>query len=218
MAEARGVEQQVFDGDGTYGRAGRTAGRVDDLHDGELWQVLVHRVVEPELAVVVQHHHGYGGDRLGHRVDAEERPFGHRRAGGEILHAGRLQIADAAVPGHGRHGPGDLAGGDQLREQRRGLVEHGWREADRVWRHARQRRRGLLPGAHASESQQGQGAGCESQDHRCILILAAPAPVFRPTSPLSVPRRRREWPRRTYRPCAGSQPRSGAGRQSRCRG
>ena len=55
----------------------------------------------------MQHHHRNGGDRPGHRIDAKERSFGHRRSRLQILNADGLEIADLPMSRHSRHGSGD---------------------------------------------------------------------------------------------------------------
>ena len=73
--------------------------------------------------LVVQHHRGDGRDGLGHRVDAEQRALGHRRARLEILEPHRLEITDPAVPRDGSHRAGDPLFGDIAVQQGGGFVE-----------------------------------------------------------------------------------------------
>jgi hypothetical protein len=57
-------------------------------------------VVEQDTAILDQHHHRDRGEGLGHRVQAEDRVLGHRRARLRIALAERLEIDDLAPPGH----------------------------------------------------------------------------------------------------------------------
>ena len=68
-----------------------------DLEVRELGNVLRHRIVELPLAFLEQHHHRDAGDRLGHRVDAEDRVLLHRRAALQVALAGGLELHDLAV-------------------------------------------------------------------------------------------------------------------------
>ena len=61
-----------------YRRAARRSRQ--HLAVGQLGQPPVHRLVEPEPALLDQDHRRRGGDRLGHRGDAEDRVAPHRRA------------------------------------------------------------------------------------------------------------------------------------------
>ena len=67
-----------------------------------------HRIVEVEPPLLEQHHHGDRRDRLGHRVDAEERALAHRRARCQILIADRRRVREVAVAREHRHGTGSL--------------------------------------------------------------------------------------------------------------
>ena len=93
MAEPRGVQQQVLDGDGARRpRAAWPPGASTTFTSPNSGRYFDTGIVEPELALLVQHHHRDGGDRLGHRVDAEERPRRHRRAGLQVLHADGFEV------------------------------------------------------------------------------------------------------------------------------
>ena len=67
------------------------------------------------LPVLEQHHHGDAGDRLRHRVEAEDRVARHRRAGRQALDAVGLLGHDLAVPRQQRRHPGDAPVRDDLR-------------------------------------------------------------------------------------------------------
>ncbi len=70
---------------------GRPRGAVRRRHDDalELGDELRDRIGQGKAAALVQHHRGDRRHRLGHRIDAKQRAIGHRRAGLEVLHAGR---------------------------------------------------------------------------------------------------------------------------------
>ena len=82
------------------------------LQAGELGCVLRNRIVELPLALLVELHHRDAGDRLRHRVDAEERIERHllvRRLLADALEVGDLAVANQHV-GHA----GCVAVGDRL--------------------------------------------------------------------------------------------------------
>src|SRR5882762_7211637 len=56
------------------------------------------RIVEKELALLVQHHHGRAGDRLGHRRHAEDGVRLHRLPGVQILKAEPFEVSQLAAP------------------------------------------------------------------------------------------------------------------------
>jgi hypothetical protein len=103
-AEARAHGQEVAQRERAVGRHGvvkRAVDRAQDLAVGELRQPAVDRIVEPDLRLLDQNHRGYGGDRLGHRGDAEERVAPHRLAASGRLQADRIDM-HRAPPAH-RH-------------------------------------------------------------------------------------------------------------------
>ena len=64
---------------------------------------------EREAVLLVQDHHGDAGDRLAHRVDAEERVLGHRFLRLEVAVAVRVEVRDLAAAGDQARGAGDFA-------------------------------------------------------------------------------------------------------------
>ena len=107
MVEAGGVKQKIADGDRSRRRTrcgARLAGHNDVLEFGD---ERGDRVVEGEAALFVQHHHRDGRHGFGHRVDAKERPLGHRRLRLEILNADGFEVCHLAASRHGRDGPGN---------------------------------------------------------------------------------------------------------------
>ena len=108
-------------------------------------------VVESEASLFVQHHDRDRGDGLGHRVDAKERPLGHRRPRLEILDADGFEVGHLAASRHGRHRSGDPMFRDVSVQQ-----------IGRVTETRRRKPGGLGPGAR-SLARHGPGS---SQDHR----------------------------------------------------
>src|SRR5690606_11559149 len=62
-----------------------------------------------EVSLLVEHHQGEAGDRLRHRVDAEDRIFFHWQAAFAVALSGRLEVSDFPVPGDKGRETGDLA-------------------------------------------------------------------------------------------------------------
>ena len=62
-----------------------------------------HRVVEAPLALFVEHHQGDAGDRLRHRVDAEDGIALHRRAALDVPDAGHVDVDQLAAARHQGH-------------------------------------------------------------------------------------------------------------------
>src|ERR1044071_2523156 len=80
-------------------------------------EIAVHRIGEREDAALVEHHERHGGDRLGHRVDAEDRVGPHRLAPLAVHDAERREPGDLAAPRDEGQRAGDLAGLDVARDQ-----------------------------------------------------------------------------------------------------
>ena len=81
------------------GRAIR-AGLLDgDLHVLECRDQRGKRRFQRQFPLLHQHHRGDRGDRLGHRIDAEERVLRHRGPRCRVLHAETLEIGNLAVAG-----------------------------------------------------------------------------------------------------------------------
>ena len=74
-------------------------------------------VAELKHPAFVQLHEGDGGDRLGHRVDAEDGVFGHRLVALAVQHAERGEVGEFAAAGDQRDAAGDPAGFDVAAEQ-----------------------------------------------------------------------------------------------------
>ena len=85
-------------GDRNRRRRQRGAGLVD-AGVGERGDEARHRVGQLQRALLVEHHRGDGGDRLGHRVDAPDRVVGHRQPGLEVAQPVVGQVRDAPAPG-----------------------------------------------------------------------------------------------------------------------
>ena len=162
MAQSRGVQQQILDRDlraparGWRARASPTT--LTLRNSGMYFDTGSSR---RNLPLLLQHHHGDRRDRLGHRVDAEDRARGHRRVRLEILHARGFEIGELAVARDGRDRAGDLAIGDELSQQRGRLAEPRGRQADRLRRRARRfLRRAVRPTQrrrHASTTPEPRG-------------------------------------------------------------
>jgi hypothetical protein len=75
---------------------------------GELWNVVLYRVIQGELALFEKHHHGHAGDGLGHGEDAEDRVFGHGHLILQVLPAVGVGVHQLAVSGHHRDQAGQL--------------------------------------------------------------------------------------------------------------
>jgi len=111
VGDAGGVAQQVLDGDRPHRQRElhRAVALDADLLAGEFGNELGKRIVEQQFAVFHQHHDAERDQRLGHREDAEDAVLGHRRVGGRVLPALRLEPADLATPRHHRHHAGRRA-------------------------------------------------------------------------------------------------------------
>jgi hypothetical protein len=69
----------------------------------ELRQMLHHRIVDAQLALVLQHHHRQRRDRLRHRGDPKQAVLRHRRLRFEILKADGFLAHDFAIMPQQRH-------------------------------------------------------------------------------------------------------------------
>ena len=149
VGQPRGVGQQVTDLHLPLGERRRVAvgGAVrphpqvrpggDEAGDG---------IVELEAALLVERHQRHRDDRLGHRVDAEDRVGGHRLAGGDVSQPRAAQVCDPTLPGDERQHAGELAGGDvALLEERRdpGQALGGQADLARLVEHRRRRSIGV---------------------------------------------------------------------------
>ena len=97
---------------------GRWAGTVSV---GKLGQEPIDRLVEAHDALLEQDHRRHGGDRLGHRRDAEDRVAPHRTATINGGHADHIDVC-LAPPAHDRDDAGRGATVDVARQD---VVEAG---------------------------------------------------------------------------------------------
>ena len=96
----------------------------------KLGQILLHRVVQPQLPLVHQHHHGHGSDGLGLRGDPEERVGLHRLLGDAVGKTDGFDGQHLVLARDQRDGPGELLlvheglkrGGDGGRGARHGRL------------------------------------------------------------------------------------------------
>ncbi len=100
LAEAGRVRQDLGNGE-VSGPARRSS------QARELGKILRHRIGDSELALVLQHQHGRGGDRLGHRGDPEQRVQSHGTFCLEIGEPRGVEVQHR-IPGH--------HGGDRTRD------------------------------------------------------------------------------------------------------
>ena len=119
--QPRGVRQQVADGHlplGVHQLVRRPVLAGDEhLLALELRQVLRHRVVEPELAVVHQDHGGDAGHRLGHRRQPEDRVRRHRLFRLGVGEPGGAEGGDLPLAGDQHDAAGDPSLLDRRLEQ-----------------------------------------------------------------------------------------------------
>ena len=106
VGQARGVAHEVLDGDRPLERRKVELVAVDDadLHVGEGGDVFRDRIGDEQPSLLDQHHRRDRDDRLGHRIDAEDRVVGHRRAAGRS--APTVPIGDLAVARDQHGAPG----------------------------------------------------------------------------------------------------------------
>jgi hypothetical protein len=138
-AEPHAERQQVAHGDRPLRRhrvVERPVEPPEDRAPRQLGQQPIHRLVQPELALLHQDHGRRGRDRLGHRGDAKDRVAPDRVAAAERLHADRIDVHLAApaeqIDDAGHGAALDMAGHDVV--------------------HAAEPRRGQSSGAHRCSS------------------------------------------------------------------
>ncbi len=110
-AEAHAEGEQVAQGDravGGHGVVQRAVDVLEHLAVGQFRQQAVDRLVQPQLALLDQDHRRHGGDRLGHRGDAEDRVPLERVVLAQVLVPDHVHHRLAAAMDHGDD-PGDLA-------------------------------------------------------------------------------------------------------------
>ena len=111
VAESRRVAHQLAHRRRTLhvldGPAAVFIGPAHDFQRLELGHELGDGIVELPAPVLEQHHHGDAGDRLRHRVEAENGVARQRRAGRQALDAVHLLGHDLTVPRQQRRHPGD---------------------------------------------------------------------------------------------------------------
>jgi hypothetical protein len=117
-----------------------------DAEVGERRDEVADRVGELESAFLVEHHGRDRGDRLGHRVDAEERVRLNRFAAFDVPHSVRGQVRDLAPARDERQPAGQLARRDVVLEVLIDPLQPGRVEADLAGIHLDfQSHQGLLP-------------------------------------------------------------------------
>ena len=101
VGQAGGVPQQIHDQHRPRRRPGQECRRGAGLENAEVLpfrDVFVDGLVERDAAFLEQHHEGHAGDRLGHRIDAENGVVLHRRLAlevGKTLHRAVDDLAAA---------------------------------------------------------------------------------------------------------------------------
>ncbi|MNR11717.1 hypothetical protein D3C85_1280310 [compost metagenome] len=106
------MAQQVHHQHLALGRPGLEALHIAARVDAKVLprrDVLADRIVESDLAFLDQHHDRHRGDRLRHRVDAEDRILGQRRLPLAVGHAQHRIQHDFAAPPHLDQRAGQLA-------------------------------------------------------------------------------------------------------------
>ena len=106
--ESRGVAEQVLNRHlalGRYQRVDRLPGvgiepRDTDLELPERREVLRDGVAQDEPPLLDEHHRRDRGERLGHRVEPEDRVRRHRRAGRRVALAEALEVSDPSLARH----------------------------------------------------------------------------------------------------------------------
>ena len=104
IGQPRRVAHEVLDGDRPLQRRKVELVAIDHAHlqIGEGRDVFRDRISDQEPSLLDQHHRRDRNDRLGHRIDAEDRVVTHRRAAGP-QRADRLAVNQLAVSGD-QHG------------------------------------------------------------------------------------------------------------------
>jgi hypothetical protein len=110
-----------------------------DLHVGELREVLRQRVVDQQLAALMQLQRRERDHRLGHRRDVEDRVLGHRDARRLVAETERLVVGELALAGDRDHAAGNASGLDVGIEALADLAEPLGGEPDFLGLGARQR-------------------------------------------------------------------------------
>jgi hypothetical protein len=90
----------------------RIAAAAEDAQIAPLRNPAMDRIVQLEMALLEEHHQGDRRDRLGHRVDPEDRVLAHRLAALEIHQPDRLAVLDPPSPMDEGQEAGNLAGLD----------------------------------------------------------------------------------------------------------
>jgi hypothetical protein len=115
--DTRGVAHQVLDRDLAIGRhaiGGRLAVRIarGDAHLREFRKILGKRIVDQDLALLVQHQGAHRRHRFGHRRDVEDGVGGHGDDGCLVAPAIGIERDQFAVPGNGDDRAGNASGLD----------------------------------------------------------------------------------------------------------
>ena len=83
---------------GAFGCAQRRNAGDEDAEVLPRRNVGLDRIVQRDLALFDQHHERDAGERLGHRIDAEDRVDGQRRVALDVSLADSAEVSDLAVP------------------------------------------------------------------------------------------------------------------------
>ena len=108
VGEAAGVREQMQHGHGVLGRRRLAALGIQHLQIRQFGHELLDRIGELKLAFFVEHHCRHRGDRLAHRIDAEQGVLGHRAVVVRPAVAHRLEVDDLAVARHQRDDASEL--------------------------------------------------------------------------------------------------------------
>ena len=133
VRQPRRVRQQILDGHRPRGRGRlirlRIAAR-EHFQIAPLRDVLRDRVVQLERAFFVQHHQRDAGDRLAHRIDAENRVARDRRRAFDVAFAVGEEMRLFAVARNQAQIAGQLAAVDVTFDERLDVAEFFVREAE----------------------------------------------------------------------------------------
>ena len=115
VGQPRGVPQQIHDQHRPRRRPGQEGRRGAGDEDAEILpfrDVFVDRLVERDAAFLEQHHERHRGDRLGHRIDAEDGVVPDRHLALEIGKALHRAVDDLAAAVDQKLRPRETAGVD----------------------------------------------------------------------------------------------------------
>ena len=104
VRKAAHMGHQVADQD-RANRSDQISVGLENLHGAEGWNVFRQRFDQPETSFLKQGHQRRANDRLGHRIEAEDRIGGHRRPRFLVAPAERARVHDFAAAGDERIDP-----------------------------------------------------------------------------------------------------------------